>query len=270
MPAFFLGMILMYLFAFQWPVFPLGGLDQGVTYLGCILPGLTIGLTGAAWYSRLLRSSMLDILNADFVKAARAKGLPERRYRAATSCCAWARCACARGYRGVLGEALHHAELATLRARAMRRAQLIASRSHRLVVDQAPVHAVAETWSGSAVMARGMRGPNGSTHVVGRTAAGGSSASSSCNSVGRLHPEDGRRCWRGKATGPAAAAARPRWRTARPRSQLDVSRGHVADRAGYRRRPRRGRGRGGVAQTTRSSASRELWAWSSARATCPR
>jgi peptide/nickel transport system permease protein len=70
-------MLLMYLFGFRWPVFPLGGLDQGVIY-GCILPGLVIGLTGAAWYSRLLRSSMLDILNADFVKAARAKGLPER------------------------------------------------------------------------------------------------------------------------------------------------------------------------------------------------
>ena len=77
MPAFFLGMLLMYVFAFQWPLFPLGGLDQGVVY-GAILPGLTIGLTGAAWYSRLLRSSMLDILSADYVKAARAKGLPER------------------------------------------------------------------------------------------------------------------------------------------------------------------------------------------------
>jgi peptide/nickel transport system permease protein len=77
MPAFFLGMLLLYLFGFRWPVFPLGGLDQGVVY-GCILPGLVIGLTGAAWYSRLLRSSMLDILSADFVKAARAKGLPER------------------------------------------------------------------------------------------------------------------------------------------------------------------------------------------------
>jgi peptide/nickel transport system permease protein len=77
LPAFFLGMLLMYFFAFKWPIFPLGGLDQGVVY-GAILPGLTIGLTGAAWYSRLLRSSMLDILNADFVKAARAKGLPER------------------------------------------------------------------------------------------------------------------------------------------------------------------------------------------------
>jgi peptide/nickel transport system permease protein len=77
MPAFFLGMLLMYFFGFKWPIFPLGGLDQGVIY-GCILPGLVIGLTGAAWYSRLLRSSMLDILSADFVKAARAKGLPER------------------------------------------------------------------------------------------------------------------------------------------------------------------------------------------------
>jgi len=43
-----------------------------------VLPGLTLGVTGAAWYSRMLRSKMLDILNADYVKAARAKGLPER------------------------------------------------------------------------------------------------------------------------------------------------------------------------------------------------
>ncbi len=43
-----------------------------------MLPGLTLGIGGAAWYSRMLRSSMLDILNADYVKAARAKGLPER------------------------------------------------------------------------------------------------------------------------------------------------------------------------------------------------
>jgi peptide/nickel transport system permease protein len=78
MPMFFLGMLLMYVFAFQWPIFPLGGYEGWTAPLYGILPGLTIGLTGAAWYSRLLRSSMLDILNADFVKAARAKGLPER------------------------------------------------------------------------------------------------------------------------------------------------------------------------------------------------
>ena len=78
MPMFFLGMLLMYVFAFQWPIFPLGGYEGWTAPLYGILPGLTLGLTGAAWYSRLLRSSMLDILSADFVKAARAKGLPER------------------------------------------------------------------------------------------------------------------------------------------------------------------------------------------------
>jgi peptide/nickel transport system permease protein len=76
-PGFWLGMLLMYVFAYQLHIFPLGGLDQGMVY-GCILPGLTLGLGGAAWYSRMLRSSMLDILSADYVRAARAKGLPER------------------------------------------------------------------------------------------------------------------------------------------------------------------------------------------------
>lgn len=77
-PTFFLGMLLLYVFAFQWPIFPLGGYEGWAAPLYGILPGLTLGLTGAAWYSRLLRSSMLDILSADYVKAARAKGLPER------------------------------------------------------------------------------------------------------------------------------------------------------------------------------------------------
>jgi len=76
-PGFWLGMLLMYAFAYKLHIFPLGGLDQGMVY-GCILPGLTLGLGGAAWYSRMLRSSMLDILSADYVRAARAKGLPER------------------------------------------------------------------------------------------------------------------------------------------------------------------------------------------------
>ncbi len=77
-PAFWLGMILMYVFAFQWQIFPLGGYEGWTQPIYGILPGLTIGLGGAAWYSRMLRSSMLDILGADYVKAARAKGLPER------------------------------------------------------------------------------------------------------------------------------------------------------------------------------------------------
>ncbi len=77
-PAFWLGMLLLYVFAFQFQIFPLGGYEGWANPLYCVLPGLTIGLGGAAWYSRMLRSSMLDILGADYVKAARAKGLPER------------------------------------------------------------------------------------------------------------------------------------------------------------------------------------------------
>jgi len=77
-PAFWLGMIFLYVFAFQLQWFPLGGYEGWGSPQYAILPGLVLGLGGAAWYSRMLRSSMLDILNADYVKAARAKGLPER------------------------------------------------------------------------------------------------------------------------------------------------------------------------------------------------
>lgn len=85
-PSFWLGLMLLYFLSFQlsnWTgvqIFPLGGYEgwslSGLVY--GILPGFTIGLGGAAWYSRMLRSSMLDILGADYIKAARAKGLPER------------------------------------------------------------------------------------------------------------------------------------------------------------------------------------------------
>ena len=77
-PSFWLGFIFLFAFAFKIPIFPLGGYDGWAHPIYGILPGLTLGLGGAAWYSRMLRSSMLDILGADYVKAARAKGLPER------------------------------------------------------------------------------------------------------------------------------------------------------------------------------------------------
>jgi peptide/nickel transport system permease protein len=77
-PSFWLGMILLYLFAYQVRLFPLGGYEGWAHPIYGVLPGLTLAIGGAAWYSRMLRSRMLDILNADYVKAARAKGLPER------------------------------------------------------------------------------------------------------------------------------------------------------------------------------------------------
>lgn len=75
LPTFFVGLILLYAFAFKLSIFPLGGYG-GLQHI--ILPALTIGLAGGAWYARILRSSMLDILSADFIRTARAKGLPER------------------------------------------------------------------------------------------------------------------------------------------------------------------------------------------------
>jgi hypothetical protein len=44
-----------------------------------VLPALTLGLLGAGWYSRMMRSSMVEVLRQDFIRTARAKGLTRRR-----------------------------------------------------------------------------------------------------------------------------------------------------------------------------------------------
>lgn len=75
-PPFLLGNLLLLVFAFHWSVFPLGGESSPISI---VLPALTLGLGGAAWYSRLLRGSMLDVLHADYIRTARAKGLSWRR-----------------------------------------------------------------------------------------------------------------------------------------------------------------------------------------------
>jgi peptide/nickel transport system permease protein len=70
-PPFWLGLLLLYAFGFLVPIFPLGGADSPRSI---VLPALTAGLGGAAWYARMMRSSMLDILSADYIRTARAKG----------------------------------------------------------------------------------------------------------------------------------------------------------------------------------------------------
>ncbi len=75
-PPFWLGLLLLFWFGFVIPVFPLGG-PGGIDHL--VLPALTAGLGGAAWYARMMRSSTLDILSADFVRTARAKGQSQAR-----------------------------------------------------------------------------------------------------------------------------------------------------------------------------------------------
>ncbi len=70
-PPFWLGLLLLYWFGYLIPIFPLGG-PGGPAHL--VLPALTAGLGGAAWYARMMRSSALDILSTDYVRTARAKG----------------------------------------------------------------------------------------------------------------------------------------------------------------------------------------------------
>jgi len=70
-PPFWLGLLLLYWFGYLIPIFPLGGAGSPVHL---VLPALTAGLGGAAWYARMMRSSMLDILATDYVRTARAKG----------------------------------------------------------------------------------------------------------------------------------------------------------------------------------------------------
>jgi len=74
-PTFWLGMLLMYFFAYKLRWFPISGYG---TLQHLVLPSLAIGLTNAAITARMVRSSMLEVLNQDYVRTARSKGLLEK------------------------------------------------------------------------------------------------------------------------------------------------------------------------------------------------
>jgi len=76
LPSFWFGLILLYVFGFLVPIFPLGGYG-GLQHL--VLPALAVGIPYSAWYARMLRSSIREILNEDYVRTARAKGLRDLR-----------------------------------------------------------------------------------------------------------------------------------------------------------------------------------------------
>lgn len=73
MPHFWLGLILLFYFAVQLHWFPVAG--NGIQNL--VLPALTLGITNAAIIARLTRSSMIDVFDQEFIRTARAKGLPK-------------------------------------------------------------------------------------------------------------------------------------------------------------------------------------------------
>ena len=88
-PVFWVGIMLVILFASILPILPVAGMrsvdgsGEGVAGVldvlhHLVLPTVTLGLVYLAQYSRLARSSMLDVLGADFIRTARAKGLAER------------------------------------------------------------------------------------------------------------------------------------------------------------------------------------------------
>lgn len=81
MPVFVRGIILIMLFALFIPIFPPSGYGKGFLERlhHLILPAVALGSGQAALIARLARSSLLEILNLDYVRTARAKGLPESR-----------------------------------------------------------------------------------------------------------------------------------------------------------------------------------------------
>ena len=77
MPTFLLGPVLLLLFGIELELLPVSGWD---TLPGDkVLPAITLGAAYAAYIARLARGGMLETLNQDYIRTARAKGLPEFR-----------------------------------------------------------------------------------------------------------------------------------------------------------------------------------------------
>ncbi len=74
LPTFWLGLMLILFFSVYLNVLPVQG---GLTIEGLILPAITLGTGTAAFLARLVRGSMLEVLNSEYIRTARAKGAPE-------------------------------------------------------------------------------------------------------------------------------------------------------------------------------------------------
>ena len=75
-PQFVVSLLLLFVFAVKLGWFPIGGYG---TLAHLVLPAVTLGILGSGWYSRMMRSSMIEVLRADYIRTARAKGLSPAR-----------------------------------------------------------------------------------------------------------------------------------------------------------------------------------------------
>jgi peptide/nickel transport system permease protein len=85
MPIFWIALMLMYIFAVHLDLFPTVGMyepEAGRTFAQVawhlVLPVTSLALISIAGYSRFVRSTMLEVINSDYIRTARAKGLGER------------------------------------------------------------------------------------------------------------------------------------------------------------------------------------------------
>lgn len=77
LPGFVVGPLLALLFGIYWPVLRVAGYEPGdPSYL--VLPVVTLALPVTAYVARLTRSSMREVLRSNYIRTARAKGVPER------------------------------------------------------------------------------------------------------------------------------------------------------------------------------------------------
>jgi peptide/nickel transport system permease protein len=86
LPVFWLAAILLYYLSFKAQLFPTGSYvpftkNPSQWFYHLILPWLTLAVLYVGFYSRVLRSNMLDVMNEDYVRTARAKGISERQVR---------------------------------------------------------------------------------------------------------------------------------------------------------------------------------------------